>query len=347
MTFERPWALLALLALPLLALALRRAAAASRALRGELHEPRGSPRGRSGVERGGAYVPPVLVPARARGAASPASRVRTSDGLVPQDRATVVLVLDVSRSMEARDVKPTRLGAAKQRDPALPRPRSRTAAGRDGRVRRRAAGRVAADDRPRAGERVARQPRRLRDLRRHRDRRRAQHGRRRRPRHARARRGDRRGQRRAGSDDESRSSSRSSSSPTARSARACSSRSRARSSRRRRRCPSTPSRSGRRTAPSAGGGGGFFPFGSERIPVPPDTRHAARDRRDDRRRVHGGARRRDARRRVREARLEPRPQERGQGSHVRFLAAAAGLLLGGRRSRRRSGRPACPRLSPA
>jgi len=35
-------------------------------------------------------------------------------GLAPQDRATVILVLDVSRSMEARDVRPSRLMAAKQ-----------------------------------------------------------------------------------------------------------------------------------------------------------------------------------------------------------------------------------------
>jgi Ca-activated chloride channel homolog len=32
--------------------------------------------------------------------------------LVPKDRATVILVVDVSRSMEAKDVKPTRIGAA-------------------------------------------------------------------------------------------------------------------------------------------------------------------------------------------------------------------------------------------
>ena len=32
--------------------------------------------------------------------------------LVPRDRATVILVVDVSRSMEAKDVKPNRIGAA-------------------------------------------------------------------------------------------------------------------------------------------------------------------------------------------------------------------------------------------
>jgi Ca-activated chloride channel family protein len=32
--------------------------------------------------------------------------------LVPKDRATVILVVDVSRSMEAKDVKPSRIGAA-------------------------------------------------------------------------------------------------------------------------------------------------------------------------------------------------------------------------------------------
>ncbi len=112
MTFERPWLLLALLAVPLLAwlysvgqrrraryavnftnIAVLRDVARSRAWR--------------------RWVPAVLfllaVAALAAGVARPHVR-----GLVTQERATVVLVLDVSRSMEARDVRPNRIGAAKQ-----------------------------------------------------------------------------------------------------------------------------------------------------------------------------------------------------------------------------------------
>jgi Ca-activated chloride channel homolog len=57
------------------------------------------------------YVPPVLfllaLAALCVGMARPQ---RTA--LVAKDRATVILVVDVSRSMEAKDVKPSRIGAA-------------------------------------------------------------------------------------------------------------------------------------------------------------------------------------------------------------------------------------------
>jgi Ca-activated chloride channel family protein len=57
------------------------------------------------------YVPLILfllaVAALCVGVARPQ---RTT--LVPKDRATVILVIDVSRSMEAKDVKPSRIGAA-------------------------------------------------------------------------------------------------------------------------------------------------------------------------------------------------------------------------------------------
>jgi len=112
MTFERPWLLLALLAMPLLAwlyvvgqrrraryavnftnIAVLRSVARTRTWR--------------------RWVPAVLfllaVSALTASVARPHVR-----GLVPQERATVVLVLDVSRSMEARDVRPNRIGAAKQ-----------------------------------------------------------------------------------------------------------------------------------------------------------------------------------------------------------------------------------------
>jgi Ca-activated chloride channel family protein len=111
-TFERPWLLLALLAVPLLAwlylLGQRRRAryAVNFTNVAVLREVAGSRAWRR-------WVPAVLfllaVSALTAGVARPHVR-----GLVPQERATVVLVLDVSRSMEARDVRPNRIGAAKQ-----------------------------------------------------------------------------------------------------------------------------------------------------------------------------------------------------------------------------------------
>ena len=112
MTFDRPWALAALLALPLLAwlyVVLQRRRARYAVTYTNLGVLRQVARGRAWRR----YVPPVLLllalAALVAGFARPHVR-----GLVPQDRATVVLVLDVSRSMEARDVEPTRLGAAKR-----------------------------------------------------------------------------------------------------------------------------------------------------------------------------------------------------------------------------------------
>lgn len=59
------------------------------------------------------YVPPVLavlaLAALCLGLARP-----QVERLVPTERATVILVVDASRSMLAKDVKPTRLGAAQQ-----------------------------------------------------------------------------------------------------------------------------------------------------------------------------------------------------------------------------------------
>ena len=112
MSFERPWALAALLALPLLALLyvhLQRRRVRYAVSFTNLAVLRDVARRRAWRR----YVPPILVllalTALVGGFARPHVR-----GQVPQDRATVVLVLDVSRSMEARDVKPTRLGAAKR-----------------------------------------------------------------------------------------------------------------------------------------------------------------------------------------------------------------------------------------
>lgn len=112
MSFERPWALAALLALPLLALLyvyIQRGRARYTISFTNLAVLREVARRRAWRR----YVPPVLLllalAALVGGTARPHVR-----GLVPEDRATVVLVLDVSRSMEARDVRPSRIGAAKR-----------------------------------------------------------------------------------------------------------------------------------------------------------------------------------------------------------------------------------------
>jgi Ca-activated chloride channel family protein len=110
MTFERPFLLLTLLLIPL-AIALyvlaerRRMRYAIRFTNVDVL---------AGVVRGRIwrqYVPPVLfllaLAALCVGMARPQRAT-----LVPKDRATVILVVDVSRSMEAKDVKPSRIGAA-------------------------------------------------------------------------------------------------------------------------------------------------------------------------------------------------------------------------------------------
>jgi Ca-activated chloride channel homolog len=109
-TFERPWLLLSLLVVP---------AAAALYLLAERRRMRYAIRFTNvdvlaGVLRGRVwrqYAPLALfllaVAALCLGVARPQHTT-----LVPKDRATVILVVDVSRSMEAKDVKPSRIGAA-------------------------------------------------------------------------------------------------------------------------------------------------------------------------------------------------------------------------------------------
>lgn len=110
MSFDRPWALAALLVLPLLVwlyrvVQRRRMAYAMRFTNLAVLAPLA---GRRSWRR---LVPPVLAVLALAALIGATARPQVR-GLVAHDRATVVLVLDVSGSMEARDVKPSRLGAA-------------------------------------------------------------------------------------------------------------------------------------------------------------------------------------------------------------------------------------------
>jgi Ca-activated chloride channel homolog len=110
MSFERPWLLLALLAIPaaigLYVLAERRRM--RYAISFTNLEVLAAVAGGRQWRR---YLPPALfllaLAALCIAVARPEHKT-----LVAQDRATVILVVDVSRSMEATDVKPTRLKAA-------------------------------------------------------------------------------------------------------------------------------------------------------------------------------------------------------------------------------------------
>jgi Ca-activated chloride channel homolog len=112
MSFDRPWALVALLALPLLVwlyvlVQRRRARYAVRFTNLAVLQPLVA---RRSWRRA---LPPILVLLALASLTTAVARPNVR-GLVASDRATVVLVLDVSGSMESRDVKPTRIGAAQE-----------------------------------------------------------------------------------------------------------------------------------------------------------------------------------------------------------------------------------------
>jgi Ca-activated chloride channel homolog len=111
-SFERPWLLLALLVIPV-AIAVywfaeRRGMKYALSFT-NLDVLAGVVAGRSWRR----WVPPLLFLLALTGLCLGVARPQRNT-LVPRDRATVILVVDVSRSMEARDVKPNRIGAAQQ-----------------------------------------------------------------------------------------------------------------------------------------------------------------------------------------------------------------------------------------
>jgi Ca-activated chloride channel family protein len=111
MSFQSPWLLLALLAVPL-AVALYLLAERRRmryAVRFTNMEVLAAVAGGSTWRR---YVPPIVVLLALLALCAGIARPERST-MVPEERATVILVIDDSLSMQARDVKPTRLEAAK------------------------------------------------------------------------------------------------------------------------------------------------------------------------------------------------------------------------------------------
>ena len=149
MSFGSPLLLLPLLAIPLALVGAPPRRAAADALRRPLHERRRARVDRRPRRRGGATSRRACSRSRSPRSAS-RSRGRTRRGAATSDKAAVILVLDVSGSMQAQDVKPTRLAAARAGDPHLPRQGAEPRQGRARALRGRGGGGDAADDRPRA-----------------------------------------------------------------------------------------------------------------------------------------------------------------------------------------------------
>ena len=136
MTFLAPsrlWLLLVVAGLVVAYVVLQKSPAP---LRGALHEPRSARIGRAEAVRAGGATSP-----RPRSASSLVALIvgiarPARDEKVPSDEAIVMLVVDVSASMEATDVAPSRLQAAQEAAAPFRQGRARQVPGRPHRLRR-------------------------------------------------------------------------------------------------------------------------------------------------------------------------------------------------------------------
>ena len=112
MSFDRPFLLLALLALPL-AVGLYVLAERRRARYAVTFTNLEVLAAVAGGRPWRRFVPPALLLLALAAVCVGLARPHI-ERLVPRERATVILVVDVSRSMQARDVRPTRLAAAQE-----------------------------------------------------------------------------------------------------------------------------------------------------------------------------------------------------------------------------------------